>query len=207
MFGEVFVRGLIVGLSVAAPVGPMAVLCTRRTLAHGRLAGLVTGLGVATGDGCYGAVAGFGLTLVSQLLLGQQTWLRLIGGLFLCYLGVKVFLAPVAGRAATADAPSLARAYAEAVGLTLTNPATILAFAAIVAGVSVEAGAGDYGSTALLVLGVVLGSALWWTLLTTVIGTLRAKVTPARLLWINRVSGSVIVAFGLVALATVLRVR
>ncbi|MBI4240430.1 MAG: LysE family transporter, partial [Candidatus Rokubacteria bacterium] len=89
----VLLRGLVIGFSIAAPVGPIGLLCIRRTLAEGRRSGLATGLGAATADGVYGAIAGFGLTLVSSALVGSQTWLRLGGGIFLCYLGARTFLA------------------------------------------------------------------------------------------------------------------
>jgi len=201
MFGALFVRGFVIGLSVAAAVGPMAVLCIRRTLAQGRLAGLATGLGVATADGCYGAVAGFGLAFVSGLLLGQQAWLRLAGGLFLCYLGIKTALAAPATRAAGAAGGDLARAYTSAFALTLTNPLTILSFAAIFAGLGAGATTGA-GATALLVLGVFAGSALWWVVLTTIVAALRSRVTPRVLRWVNRASGAIILGFGLLALAS-----
>src|SRR5690348_17254820 len=116
---NLFVRGLVIGLSIAATIGPMAILCIRRTLAQGRRAGLVTSLGVATADGCYGAVAAFGLTAVSNVLLGTQMWLRLIGGAFLCYLGLKTALAAPAERAARASGGNLPHAYASALALTL----------------------------------------------------------------------------------------
>ncbi len=194
-----FIRGLLIGLSVAATIGPMAILCIRRTLAHGRLAGLATGLGVATADGCYGAVAGFGLAIVSDLLLAQRVWLRLVGGLFLCYLGIKTLRAAPASRAAAARGSTPFRAYASALALTLTNPLTILLFAAIFAGLG--GGAGNaYGATAALVLGVFIGSALWWVILTSVVATLRGRVTPRGLLQVNRASGTLILAFGLFAL-------
>src|SRR5512140_2506793 len=92
MAAALFLRGLLIGFSIAAPVGPIGVLCIRRTLANGRVSGLVTGLGAATADGLYGCVAGFGLTFISSLLIDQQMWLRLFGGLFLCYLGLKTLL-------------------------------------------------------------------------------------------------------------------
>ncbi len=199
MSATLFIRGFLIGLTVAATIGPVAILTIRRTLAQGRRAGLATGLGVATADGCYGAVAGFGLTLVSRLLLAQHTWLRLIGGLFLCYLGVKTLRAAPATRAATAGGATLLGAYVSALALTLTNPLTILSFAAIFAGLGAGAGSA-YGATAWLVLGVFLGSALWWVVLTSVVAALRGRVTPRGLLWVNRASGTIIVAFGLLAL-------
>ncbi len=205
MPATVFVRGFLIGLSIAATIGPMAVLCIRRTLAQGRLAGLATGLGVATADGCYGAMAGFGLAFISRFLLAQQVWLRLVGGLFLCYLGVKTMLAAPATRPASAGGATLGRAYLSALALTLTNPLTILSFAAIFAGLGAGVRAeGGYGATVLLVLGVFAGSALWWVILTGVVAALRARVTPRGLRWINRASGAVILVFGVLALASLL---
>ena len=201
MSATLFIRGFLIGLSVAATVGPMAILCIRRTLADGRLAGLATGLGVATADGCYGAVAGFGLTVVSGALLGVQVWLRLIGGGFLCYLGLRTLLAAPAERAANAPASNLPRAYVSALALTLTNPLTILSFAAIFAGLGAATG-GGYKTAALLVLGVFAGSASWWVILTTVVTALRARVTPRGLRWVNRVSGAIILGFGILALVS-----
>lgn len=200
MPATLFVRGFLIGLSVAAAIGPMAVLCIRRTLAQGHLAGLATGVGVATADGCYGAVAGFGLVLISQFLVAQHVWLRLIGGLFLCYLGVKTLLAIPATRPAGAGGTDLARAYLSALGLTLTNPMTILSFAAIFAGLGVGTG-GGYGGAGLLVLGVFIGSAVWWVVLTGAVTALRGRITQRILRWVNRASGTVILAFGLLALA------
>src|SRR3990172_7764629 len=117
---EFLAKGFIIGLSVAAPVGPIGVLCIRRTLAEGRVSGLVSGLGAATADAFYGGIAGFGLAFISSFLIGQQFWFKLIGGGFLCYLGVKTFLSKPANRAASAVGTGLISAYASTVFLTLT---------------------------------------------------------------------------------------
>ncbi|HEY7910162.1 MAG TPA: LysE family transporter, partial [Thermomicrobiales bacterium] len=175
------IRGMIFGLSIAAPVGPMGVLCIRRTLADGRLAGFISGLGTATADACYGAVAAFGLTFVTTFLVNQQSWLRLIGGSFLCYLGVTTFLSKPAERSAAMGRSGLRNIYVTTFGLTLTNPLTILTFAAIFAGIGVGEINGAYGSASLLVLGVFLGSALWWLILSSGMALMRTKLTPARL--------------------------
>jgi threonine/homoserine/homoserine lactone efflux protein len=127
-------KGLLIGFSIAAPVGPIGVLCIRRTLTEGRLTGLLSGLGAATADACYGCIAGFGLTVISSLLIRQQFWLSLIGGLFLCYLGGKTFLAKPAETTSEPASTSFVGAYASTLFLTLTNPATILSFVAIFAG-------------------------------------------------------------------------
>jgi threonine/homoserine/homoserine lactone efflux protein len=196
-----FVRGLVVGLAVAAPVGPIGVLCIRRTLADGRLAGLATGLGAATADAFYGGIAAFGVTAITGLLLGQQVWIRLIGGLFLCYLGVKTIAAAPPERAAATAGPTPLRAYISAVALTLANPPTILSFAAIFAGLGVGTAGRASPATILLVLGVLVGSALWWVLLSSGVAAVRARVSPHVLRWINRLSGAMLVVFGVAAFA------
>jgi threonine/homoserine/homoserine lactone efflux protein len=198
-----FLRGLLIGFSIAAPVGPIGVLCIRRTLADGRLAGLASGLGAATADAFYGSLAGFGLTLVANFLVSQQTWLRLVGGLFLLYLGVKTFLSQPAadsGQPTHTRSRGLWGAYLSTLLLTLTNPLTILSFAAIFAGLGLVETGGNPLSAGILVLGVFSGSAAWWLLLSGGVSLLRAKVTNGTLRWINRLAGVVIVGFGVAAL-------
>ncbi len=193
-------RGLVIGFSIAAPVGPIGVLCIRRTLAEGRVYGLVFGLGTATADAIYGCIAGFGLTFISSILVNQQGWIRFAGGVFLCYLGLRTFLARPAEQTASARGSSLIGAYASAFLLTLTNPITILSFAAIFAGLGLANTSGDYVSAGILVLGVFTGSALWWLALSGGVGMFRAKFTPDWLRWVNRISGIIITTFGLLAL-------
>jgi len=195
-----FLRGLIIGFSIAAPVGPIGLLCIRRTLAEGKTSGLISGLGAATADAIYGCIAGFGLTFISNILIRQQLWLRLIGGLFLCFLGLKIFLTRPAKLAASAKGNGLLGAYASTFFLTLTNPMTILSFAGIFAGLGVGSSSGNYISAGMLVLGVFVGSALWWLILSSVVGMISTKVEPRRLRWVNRISGVIITAFGLFAL-------
>jgi threonine/homoserine/homoserine lactone efflux protein len=200
MDAGLLLRGLIIGFSIAAPVGPIGVLVIRRTLAEGHVVGLVTGLGVATADALYGCVTAFGLTFISGLLISGQFWIRLTGGLFLCCLGLRTLTAAPAERAAAAAGPNLLGAYISTFLLTLTNPLTILSFAAIVAGLGIGDAGGDYGAAALLVLGVFAGSALWWLILSGGASVLRLRLTPASLRWVNRVSGVIILGFGLLAL-------
>ena len=193
-------RGLIIGFSIAAPVGPIGVLCIRRTLAEGRASGLVSGLGAATADAIYGCIAGFGLTFISSILVSQQMWLRLVGGGFLCYLGLRTFLAKPAEQAASAEGNGLVGAYASTFFLTLTNPMTILSFAAIFAGLGVASASGSYASAGVLVLGVFIGSALWWLILSGGVSLFQARFNPHGLWWVNRISGVIITGFGLLAL-------
>ena len=200
----IFLRGFAIGLSIAAPVGPIGVLCIRRTLADGRRVGLATGLGAATADAAYGAVAGFGLAALSRLLVEQAGWLQPVGGAFLCYLGLRTLLARPATTPAQVVRAGLVGAYASTLALTLANPLTIVSFAAVFAGLGLSAAA-SYQAASVMVGGVFLGSAAWWLFLSTVVGFLRDRATPAGLVWVNRISGSVILAFGGVALAAGLR--
>lgn len=202
-----FFRSLLIGLSIAATFGPMSILCIQRTLQKGYLNGLVSGMGIATADGIYGSVAAFGLTIVSTFLVSQQTWIRLIGGLFLIYLGIRTILSrpPEQAAAVKARAGTFLGAYTSTLLLTLTNPLTILSFAAIFAGLGVAGTAGtarSYLTSALVVAGVFCGSALWWCILTASISLLRTKFTPTWMLWLNRISGCIIAAFGIVALVS-----
>ena len=196
-------RGLIIGFSIAAPVGPIGVLCIRRTLANGRAHGFISGLGAASADALYGVVAGFGLTFISNFLVGQQLWLRLVGGLFMLYLGFKTLLEKPAEKAASAQGTGLFGAYTSTFFLTVTNPMTILSFAAVFAGLGLAGTNGNYASAAILVLGVFLGSAAWWFALTGVVGLLRERFDAEMMQWVNRISGAIIIAFGVVALVGV----
>ena len=189
-------KGLVIGFSIAAPVGPIGVLCIRRTLAGGRAAGLLTGLGAATADACYGCVAGFGLTFISSFMLRQQHSLSLIGAVFLGYLGIKTFLIAPTETPASAKNNGLIGAYASTLVLTLTNPATILSFVAIFAGLGLANTGGNYVSAGILVLGVFAGSALWWLTLSGGVSLFRAMFTPRRLRWVNRLAGIFIAGFG-----------
>lgn len=201
----IFVKGLLIGFSIAAPVGPIGVLCIRRTLTSGRTAGLITGLGAATADALYGCIAGFGLTIVSSFLINQRHWLQLAGGFFLVFLGVKTFLAkpkaiPVHD-ASPDNAHGLLGDYLTTFLLTLTNPLTILSFIAIFAGLGLGTSSStDYLSAMVLVAGVFSGSAAWWFLLSSFVGLFKTKFDHNLLIWLNRVSGIIIIGFGLFAL-------
>jgi threonine/homoserine/homoserine lactone efflux protein len=197
---ELFLRGLVLGFSIAAPVGPIGLLCIRRTLANGRAAGLASGLGAATADAFYGSIAGFGLTAVQGFLVDQAFWLRLLGGTFLIYLGVRTFLARPEEQEAQVAGSGLAGAYGSTFVLTLTNPLTILSFVAMFAAAGLANTRGDYAAAALLVGGVFAGSALWWLTLSGGVGLLRARVTPGMLQWVNRISGALIALLGVGAL-------
>jgi len=204
-------KGILIGFSIAAPVGPIGVLCIRRTLTSGRLAGLLSGLGAATADAFYGLLSAGGLTVISGFLVGYQSWLRLVGGIFLGCLGLKTFLtrpAAVLENVTEPKAISRLKDYSSTFLLTLTNPMTILSFAAIFGGLGLGSTPGGFTSAgftpaASLVGGVFLGSAAWWTLLSSGMSLLRKKVSSGVLVWVNRSSGLVIAGFGAAALLSI----
>jgi threonine/homoserine/homoserine lactone efflux protein len=198
---DFLIKGVVLGFSIAAPVGPIGLLCIRRSLAEGALTGFASGLGAATADAVYGALAGFGVRIITDALVGWQDAFRLVGGLVLLWLAWSTARARPAERAADA-APSrgLLGAYGSTLALTLTNPATILSFAAVFGGLGMAEG--DTGAALALVGGVFTGSALWWLGLSSGVSRLRGRLTPAAMVWINRGSGAVLGAFGLVALAS-----
>ena len=200
--GLFLLRGVVFGFSIAAPVGPIGLLCIQRTIAYGRRSGLVTGLGAATADGLYGPVAAFGLTAISGFLVGQQIWLRLIGGLFLLYLGGKSFFSKSAEKAASAAHKGLLRDFASTVFLTITNPLTIFSFAAVFAALGL-ASTGGHASAALMVSGVVLGSTLWWFILSGGVSLFGPKLNRGSLSIVGKVSGAILVGFGIFALASI----
>jgi threonine/homoserine/homoserine lactone efflux protein len=197
------IRGFVLGFTIAAAVGPISLLCIRRTLAEGRLVGLVSGLGVATADATYGAIAAFGLTAITDLLVDGRRVLGIIGGAFLLWLAWRTFRAVPAEAAAAPEASArrgLPGAYLSTLGLTLTNPMTILSFGALFVGLGVTGG--DATGAALLTLGVFAGSAAWWVVLVAAVGALRTRIAPRGLRRVNMASGLLIGAFAIVALAS-----
>lgn len=197
----IFLKGALIGLSVAAPVGPMAVLCVQRTLARGRMTGLMTGLGIALGDGLYAALAAFGWGFLSSGLLQFQDWLRLGAGLFLIALGAKTWSKPIPSVGGKVTKGDLGTALLSALLLTLSNPPTLLLFMGFFSTLG-EWGKGQ--GAWMVTLGVLGGSLIWW--LTLVVGVnLGARGwTGARLAWVNRLAGLTIAAFGLNALLSLM---
>lgn len=196
---EFFIKGLIIGFSIAVPVGPIGVLCIQRSLQNGQLSGLSTGLGAATADAIYGFIAGFGLTLISNFLVQQKFWLQTIGAGFLIYLGIKTFREKAATKAKTNQQnKSLLLDYVTTVGLTLTNPTTILSFVAVFAGLGLANTGGNFVSASLLVLGVFIGSAIWWLILSSAVGFLGSKLNQNLLNYTNKLSGTIMLAFAAV---------
>ena len=202
----IFLKGLIIGISIAAPVGPIGVLCIQRTVTYGKLNGLATGLGAASADAVYGFVAAFGLTFISNFLVAQQTWFRIIGGGFLIYLGIRAYFSTPDNPTPNTSNQNHAGAYGTTFLLTLSNPMTILSFAAIFSGFGLVDSSMHYGSAALMVIGVFLGSASWWLLLSSGTNLFRNRLNE-RLSWINKLSGIVIAAFGVVAIGSLVIIK
>ena len=200
MESGLFFKGFIIGFSIAAPVGPIGILCIQRTLAGGNVQGLVTGLGAATADAIYGFIAAFGLTFISNFLVEQSIWIRLIGGLFLCYLGIKAFLSKPQSPVHSEANRTIISSYGTTFFLTLTNPMTILFFAGVFAGLGMVSESIQYTSAGLMVIGVFIGSGAWWLILSSATGILRNKINERKLAWVNKISGVVILAFGVGAL-------
>lgn len=199
-----FLKGLLFGFLLAASVGPMWVLCFRRTLDHGPLAGFVSGMGIAVADGFYGAVAAFGLTAISGVLLRYSFWIGLVGGLFLVYLAVQMLLSRPKLTSERSPPAGLAKGFLATLGLTLANPPTILAFAAIFAGLGLVNDA-DYLTASMITLAIFLGSAAWWLILAGGAHWLRRHINERILRGINIVSGVTILGFALWQLAALLR--
>lgn len=195
-------KGLIIGFAIAAPVGPIGVLCIQRSLHDGFKIGLMTGLGAAIADGTYGLIAGFGLTAVSSLLMSYQIWIRVIGGLYLLYLGLKlIFTKPHQQSDKERPDKSAWHAFATTYLLTLTNPATILSFIAVFAGLGLGTIHPDVLNAMILVLGIILGSAAWWLILSGGVAfILHHRITQNTMRYINWMSGVIILIFGIFAL-------
>jgi len=204
--------GVFIGLVVAAPIGPVNLICIRRTIVYGPLNGFFSGLGAALGDGVFAVVTAFGLTAISQGIEGYSTGLRLVGGLMLLGFGLHIFNADVSllrdpERAPSRDAgsASLLRTIASTFALTLTNPATLFGFTALFAGFgSLAGGRASFVDAAILVLGVIAGSTAWWFTLTTLVGIFHRHIDDGIMRGINHVFGVVVTGFGVIVLANVL---
>lgn len=200
-----FAKGALLGFSMAAPVGPIGILCIRKTLQYGRFAGLFSGLGAAFADTLYGLIAAFSVTLLSDFLTQQQCLLRLLGGGFLCFLGGKTFFShPQDESAARLSHKTLIADFISTFFLTLSNPITLISFIAFFAGLGLVNVSERYTDAAILVTGIFLGSSLWWLILSEGITFFRKKISQPIMSWINRIAGLVIVAFGIATLISLL---
>lgn len=200
----ILLQGLVIGFSIAAPIGPIGILCIQRTVLKGRAYGLVSGLGAATADAIYGSIAGFGLTVVSGALITQQFWLRLVGGAFLACIGIRTLTSSPGSKAAKASTGGMLRDYGSTFLLTITNPMTILFFAAVFVGLGLGSANGNYGNATLFVAGIFSGSALWWVILSSFVGFFRSRFNSKSLRILNVLSGLVILAFAAYFLLSIL---
>lgn len=200
---SVFVKGLIAGFLIAAPVGPINVMCVRRTIVHGRLVGIVSGLGAAAADTFFGAIAAFGLTFIHDFLMREKFWFGIGGAALLFVIGVRILFAKPPeekkGEDDT-DPANLLGDFTSTGFLTLTNPVTVLSFLAVFSAFGVQSEERSLADSWTLLLGVFLGSSLWWLVLTTTVGLFRDKFNREGLRWANRIAGVVILIFAVVVL-------
>ncbi len=193
-------KGIVIGFALALPIGPIGILCIRKTATEGHLSGMVIGFGAATADAVYGFIAAFGLTVVSDALVTRQAWFRLIGGAFLCYLGVKTYLAKPPENSKSANGKGHLGSYISTFLLTLTNPLSIIAFIGVFAGFGLRNTDLSLGSAATLISGVFLGSSLWFFLLSYSVTLFQERINATGLGWVNRISGLLIILFGIIAI-------
>jgi threonine/homoserine/homoserine lactone efflux protein len=199
-----FLKGMAIGFLISLPVGPIAVLCIHRTLNEGRIHGMISGLGAATADVIYGFLAASGLSFISNFLIKEQLWFRLLGGLFLCYMGIRLFRSKLIQKDVSEDSTSYFSNYVSALFLTLSNPSTFLALAAIFASLGVTQTRVHHVSVGLLVSGVFIGSGLWWFILNIATGVFLKQLDYIKLAWLNRISGIVIAGFGVLVLVSLI---
>ncbi len=208
---ELFIKGLLIGFAIAAPVGPIGLLCIKRTLSDGRLAGFVSGLGAAAADTFYGFVAAFGLTIIGDFLVDHKSGISVVGGAFLIYLGIAEWrVKPIDPAQSHLKPMGLVGHFVSTLFLTLANPMTILSFIAIFAGLDVAGPGGqigppetEYVGMTALVTGVFAGSALWWLTLSTGVGFFRHRLERQTILWLNRLAGTLVIGFGIYALTEI----
>ncbi len=191
-----FFQGIIIGLTLAVPVGPISLVCIHRTVAGGRLHGVLSGLGVATADSLYAAVAFLGLTAVSGLIIGHQTLFRFLAGIALVLVGIQVYRSVPATVSEGGGQEPYLQDYLSLFALAAANPLTIIFFITILPGFGVVAQGTTLSAAVPFVAGVFLGSAIWWLILCGSLGSVRSRLSAGHLRQINRVSGILIACFG-----------
>lgn len=199
MFSSLFLKGWLIGFFIAMPVGPIGMLCVKHSLVRGMSYGLVSGIGAALADAIYGALAGLGVSAISSFLSANQVVIQLVGGLFLSYLGLTTMFAQGADNCEDALKTRHWRIFLATFFLTLTNPMTVLSFAGIYAGLSIGVEQ-ELLAILLLTCGIFIGSAAWWLMLSMGAAVLGRNINIQTVNWLNKISGIVILAFGVVAL-------
>jgi threonine/homoserine/homoserine lactone efflux protein len=200
---ELLLRGVLAGLAIAIPVGPVNVLCISRTITGGRRAGIVSGLGAATADALYGAIAAFSITVIIDFLMEELFWIRTIGGILLIGIGL-VYWFKKPRPLKDAAAPSPHSAFATTLLLTLTNPTPVLSFLAVLAGLRLGQQR-PWPLTMLVVAGIFCGSMLWWIVLAMISGHFRRRFNDRAILWMNRIGALAIGAFGVLTMVLAVR--
>jgi threonine/homoserine/homoserine lactone efflux protein len=203
-FWTYFYKGAFVGFVIAAPVGPVGIMCIHRTICQGKVAGYLSGLGAALADTFFGAIAAFGFGFIAGPLIDHNNWLRFVGGVVLCLIGLRSLLSRKLPAPATRDRKDLIGDFVSAFLVTLTNPITIISFAAIYAAMNIPHLADHLRWGLALTSGVFIGAAVWWLLLTIVAGAFHGRVAQHGVLWINRISGAIILVFGILLLISLL---
>jgi len=198
-----FLKGIAIGFAMAVPVGPIGILCIRKTLTEGRLRGMVIGLGAATADLFYASVAAFGLTFISDTLVSQRFWIRLVGGALLLFLGIRIFRTLPKDPKIRINNGGVLRSYLTTVFLTLTNPVTIFAFLAVFAALGLDSEL-KYVSAAILVAGVFIGSCLWFLILSSGTILFKNKLDLDGLRWVNKIAGILIIISSLIVFGSLL---
>ena len=197
-----FIEGFIIGVFIAAPVGPVGILCINRTLSQGRKAGFISGLGAVTVDGFYAAVAAYGISVITSFMSDNSLWIRLVGGIFLAIIGAKIILTEIDFTLSEDKTGSSAENYASSAIVTVSNPLTVVLFGAIFASLGLGGpGTGFLDSTA-MVAGVVAGSALCWFILSSLVDMLRSRFRFSVLKTFNRISGAVLIGFSCLVVMT-----
>jgi threonine/homoserine/homoserine lactone efflux protein len=192
------IRGLLIGLTIAAAVGPITLLVIRRTIDHGGLYGFASGLGVATADATYAGVAAFGLTAITSVLVAGHALLGVVGGAVIAFLGYRTMVSRPTVAAPDAERPGMVGAFASIYALTMTNPLTIVLYAGVFAGIGLVAGS-SFVDAGVITLSAWLGSTLWWVILCSIVGWMRGRVSARAMLWVNRISGAALVVLGVLA--------
>jgi threonine/homoserine/homoserine lactone efflux protein len=199
-----FFKGIVVGIIIATPVGPVGTLCVQRTLTEGKVNGFLTGLGAITADVIFGLIAAFGLTVVSNFLIDQQEWIRLLGGIIICLIGIRVFFVNTQKKMAPTRSPNHVSAFGSAFLIAITNPITVITFAVMFAGFGLVGSNAQYGSASLTVFGVFVGSGFIWLTLWGMTLMFRERFDFGRMKWINKIAGIVILIFGVSTLLSLI---
>ena len=196
------IQGIVLGFSASVPLGPMGLICIQKTLNRGRLAGIVSGAGAASADMFYAIIAAFGISFITDFIEREQFTLRIIGSIILLLLGFKIFITnpAIQIRKQKGKKNNLIGDFVSIFFLTLSNPITVFFFGAVFASTGILKSENTFWELCELVAGVFLGAMLWWFILTTVVNVFRSKFRLKRLWWINKITGAVIVIFGIAAL-------